>query len=79
MKAFFKFIMRTFWFFSKIIWFCFMFLIVYGIIREQIDKLIEKFRQKKKDIQKKKEDTISEMLKTKEGREEFSKTMMDEL
>jgi len=48
MRKFFKLITRVFKLFVKIVWFCFMFLIVYGIARENIDKFIEKFRKKKK-------------------------------
>lgn len=66
MRNFFKFIMKIFKFFVKAVWFCFMFLIVYGLVREQIDKLIEKFRKRK---EKEKEDTLSEMVETKGGRE----------
>ena len=72
MRALFRFITRMFGFFVKTIWISFMFLIVYGIIREQIDKLIEKSRTRKKKIK-----IISELLKTKEGKERLAKSMTE--
>jgi len=70
MKGFFKLILKVFGFFTRTLWICFMFLIVYGVLRELIDKLIEKFKSRKK-----KEEIISELLKTEEGRENLATSM----
>ena len=53
-----------------------MFLIVYGKVRTQIDRIIESRKQKEN---KKKEEIVSKLLKTKEGKEKLAQTLTEEI